>query len=286
MKPLLLSQKIKSEMMLDEYLEQCFFSRKQRHLLKTEKRIRINTQTVSHNIRLYSGYFIEIDCMKEESDDIVPIERNLKILYEDETVLVAEKPIHLIVHDDGNGCETMDRAVAGYFHRSGQKCPVRHIHRLDRDTSGCILYCKQSLLQPYFDHMMQTKQIRRTYLAIVHGRIDKAMTINKSIGKDRHANRFRIHANGQKAVTHIKPLAYKNGKTLIECQLETGRTHQIRVHLSGISHPLVGDELYGKKEAMRCALHSHTLTFIHPISHQEIIVISEMPSDMYFCMER
>lgn len=285
MKPILLTETIKNEQMLDEWLNDHLFSKKQRHLLKMEKRIRVNHQIITHNIHLFKDDLLEINCAKEEQDDLEPIDLDLEILYEDDIVLVINKPIHMIVHEDGNHPITLDQAVAGYFQKTDQTCPIRHIHRLDKDTSGCILYCKQSYLQPYFDHAIKTKQIQRTYLAIVQGKINQAMTIHKSIGKDRHANRFRISSNGIKAITHLKPLTYKKNKTLIECQLETGRTHQIRVHLAGINHPLIGDELYGTASPYRCMLHSYSLSFIHPLTHKKIEIICEMPKDMRLCME-
>lgn len=285
MKPLLLTQRITTEMMLDDFLTQCYFSKKQKHLLKMEKRIIVNHKIITHNIHLYPEDLIEINCMKEECDSITPVYKDLKILYEDEVVLIIDKPIHMIIHDDSTRTETLDQIVKGYYEKSGQQCPVRHIHRLDRDTSGCILYCKQSYLQPYFDHAMETKQIKRTYLAIVQGKIAHDLTIDQNIGKDRHMNRYRVSKSGVRAITHVRPIKYRNGKTLVECELETGRTHQIRVHLSSISHPLIGDELYGKKDDMRCALHSHKLSFIHPLTHKKITVISEMPKDMVLCMK-
>ena len=111
------------------------------------------------------------------------------------------------------------------------------------------------------------------------------MISNQKIGKDRHANRYRVSKTGVDAVTHVKPLRHDHHQTLIECELETGRTHQIRVHLSSIHHPLVGDELYGKKDSMRCALHSHTLIFVHPITLKKIQITSPMPQDMRACMK-
>ena len=202
------------------------------------------------------------------------------IIYIDDLLLIVNKPINMIVHSDGNDTQTLDHAIKAYYEKTSQHIPVRHIHRLDRDTSGCILYCKSSYLQPYFDHMMSTKQIRRTYLALVDGKIEKKQTINANIGKDRHANKYRVSPSGQSAITHIKPIKYQKKKTLVECTLDTGRTHQIRVHLSSINHPLIGDELYGKKAKVRCCLHSHTITLFHPILKEEIKVTCELSEDI------
>lgn len=284
MKKILFKQVIQKEMMLDDFLDLYYFSRKQKHLLKMEKRIIVNNNQITHNILLKQDDVIEIDCMKEEQDDLYAYPYDLEILYEDDVVLIINKPIHMIVHSDGNDIQTLDNAVQYYYQKTNQKCLVRHIHRLDRDTSGCILYCKCSYLQSYFDYMMSTKQINRTYLAIVQGKIEQEMTIHKNIGKDRHTNKYRVSKTGQNAITHIKPIKYKNNKTLISCQLETGRTHQIRVHLSSIRHPLIGDSLYGKSSNMRCALHSHWISFIHPITQKKIRITCDLPNDMKRCI--
>lgn len=285
MNKIILKQTINHEILLDEFLEYYHFSKKQKHLLKMEKRIRVNDKIVHHNLHLYPNDDIEIDCTTEESDTMVPYAYKLEILYEDELILILNKPIHMIVHSDGQDTHTLDHALQHYYQSTHQNCPVRHIHRLDKDTSGCILYCKSSYLQPYFDYMMSTKQIKRTYLALVQGHLKDELTINKNIGKDRHANKYRVSKTGQSAITHVKPIRYTKNMTLVECQLETGRTHQIRVHLSSINHPLVGDELYGKASSLRCALHSHTISFIHPLTNQKLEITCDLPQDICACIK-
>lgn len=278
----ILSQTLQKAQSLDEFLDSYHFSKKQKHRLKMEKRIQVNQRLCMHNISLQKGDHIDIDCEEEEKSTLEGYETEIEILYEDEIVLVVNKPIHMIIHGDE---KTLDQAVSYYYQKTHQNHPVLHVHRLDRDTSGCILYCKNSFFLPYFDHALKEKQIKRTYLAIVEGEITSSMTLNQKIGKDRHANRYRVSKTGMDAVTHVKPLRHDHHQTLIECELETGRTHQIRVHLSSIHHPLVGDELYGKKDSMRCALHSHTLTFVHPITLKKIQITSPMPQDMHACMK-
>lgn len=277
----ILTQTLKKAQTLDEFLDSYHFSKKQKHLLKMEKRIKVNGQITTHSTQLKIHDLIEIDCLKDEPINISPVVQPLEILYEDEVVLVVNKPIHMIVHSDGTETCTVDHLVAGYYQKTKQSHPVYHVHRLDKDTSGCLLYCKQSYLLPYFDYCLKEKAIKRTYLALVHGKIDHFLTINAPIGKDRHvSNKYRVAKNGQSACTHITPIKTFQNKTLVECQLETGRTHQIRVHLSSIGHYLIGDELYGKKAFCRCALHSHTLTFIHPLTHQKIQVSCALPDDI------
>ena len=286
MSEILLKDTILETILLDDYLQQYHFSKKQKHLLKMEKRILVNNQTINHNIHLYENDEIIINCTENTSDDLIPYDYDLEILYEDDCLLIVNKPIHMIVHSDGSDTQTLDHAVKAYYEKTNQVIPVRHIHRLDRDTSGCILYCKSSYLQPYFDHMMSTKQIRRTYLALVDGKIEMKQSINANIGKDRHANKYRVSPSGQNDITHIKPIKYQKKKTLVECILDTGRTHQIRVHLSSINQPFIGDELYGKKAKVRCCLHSHTITLFHPIFKEEIKVTCELSEDIKLWMKK
>lgn len=283
----LLRQNISQKQNLDDFLNSYCFSKKQKHLLKMEKRILVNHKPVQHNIVLNENDLVEIDLYLNQDDHLEPIDMNLKILYEDDFVLIVDKPIHMIVHDDGNHTLCLDQGVQFYYQKTNQHHPVRPIHRLDRDTSGCIFYCKQPYIQPYFDEQLKNKKIERTYLALVEGIIDKEMTIHSPIAKDRHiSNKYRVSPNGKAAVTHLRPIQKTKNMTLIECTLQSGRTHQIRVHLASIHHPLIGDSLYGHAQKMRCALHSHSLSFIHPITHEKITVISELPSDMKACMRK
>lgn len=171
----------------------------------------------------------------------------------------------------------MDNLVAGYYQSTNQKHRILHVHRLDKETSGCILYCKQSYLISFFDYCLANNLIQRDYLALVSGVITKEMTIKKKIGKDRHTkNKYRISKNGKEAITVIKPLKHKNDTTLVKCNLMTGRTHQIRVHLHSIGHPVIGDTIYQGKKYSRLMLHSYQISFIHPVTNKKIKVQSDI----------
>ncbi|WP_040950142.1 RluA family pseudouridine synthase [Gorillibacterium massiliense] len=229
------------------------------------------------------------------------------ILYEDDFCLVADKPAGMAVHPsrpEENG--TLANAIAGYYIMTGQECRVRHIHRLDEDTSGPVLYAKNELAQLRLDEEMRKKTIGRTYLAVVHGRLGTARgTIDAPIGKDRHqAGRRRVSATGDPAVTHYETVEDFPGFTLVRLRLETGRTHQIRVHMSHIGHPLAGDELYGGKRQLalfssmpesgskagrpavtytfnRQALHGERLSFPHPMTGEWIQAECPLPEDFH-----
>ena len=152
---------------------------------------------------------------------------------------------------------------------------MRHVHRLDRDTTGALLFAKHPFVGSMLDRMLEDREIKRTYLAMVHGMIpDKKGTIQASIGRDRHhATRRRVSPSGQPATTFFEVLKVDNKKKLllVKCSLATGRTHQIRVHFSHMDHPLVGDLLYGGKPIFqRQALHAVKLEFKHPFTEEVI----------------
>lgn len=264
---------IKEEIYLDELLDKLFCSKKTLYLLKQENRIKVNNKLIKENILLKENDIIDIDIIKDETNDIEETYFNLDVLYEDDYLLIVNKPIGVIIHDD-NSANTLDNCVAYYYKSTNQRHKVYHVHRLDKDTSGAILYCKQPYLLPLLDKMLQDKKIQRTYLALIVGSINKKMTINKPIGSDRHHNnRYVISSTGKQAITQIEPLKKANNNTLIKCKLKTGRTHQIRVHLASISHPIVGDTIYGNTTAERLMLHSCSISFTHPVTNEKLEIV-------------
>ncbi|NIK75979.1 23S rRNA pseudouridine1911/1915/1917 synthase [Paenibacillus castaneae] len=191
------------------------------------------------------------------------------ILYEDDFCVVFFKPAGMAVHESSpHHMGTLDEAAARHQLLKGDPLTIRHIHRLDDDTSGPVLYAKNDLAQWKLDEAMRLKEIDRHYIAVVHGRISKPSgTINLPIGKDRHhRSRRRVADNGEQAVTHYERIEAGRAFSLLRVKLETGRTHQIRVHMSHIGHPLVGDALYGGDARLlpHQALHGEKLLFPHP----------------------
>lgn len=179
---------------------------------------------------------------------IEPAWQELEVLSEDDFCLVVHKPAGMAVHPDGSGTEiTLDHVVAAHFAASGGGVAVRHIHRLDKDTTGPVLYAKNEYAQLALDEDMRAKAVSRLYAAIVKGVVPPELkVIDAPIGRDRHhAARRRVSPGGQPAVTRIIGREVLQGGTVLKVQLETGRTHQIRVHLSHMGHPLYGDALYG-----------------------------------------
>ncbi|WP_179038004.1 RluA family pseudouridine synthase [Paenibacillus sp. URB8-2] len=223
---------------------------------------------------------------------IEPVWHELEVLHEDDFCLVVHKPAGMAVHPDGSGNGvTLDHAVAAHYAASCENCAVRHIHRLDRETTGPVLYAKNEFAQAILDEAMRDKVISRRYAAIVKGEVPKSLTvIDQPIGRDRHhAGRRRVSPGGQAAVTRIVGREVWQGASLLHIELETGRTHQIRVHLSHVGHPLYGDALYGGPKAPevqgnrplnRQALHGEALRFAHPWSGEELDIVDPWPDDM------
>lgn len=267
---------------LDDFLSFYKHSRKNKYLLIRDNKILINNDKVNLNYLLKMNDIIEIK-VNQSLIDYVPEKYELDIVYEDDIVLIVNKPYDLIVHDKTN---SLANKVAYYYNVKNYKIPVRHLHRLDRDTQGLIMYCKVEFFQPYLDYMLANKKIERRYKAIVYGKLTSNITINNPIGKDRHVNnKYRISKTGLNAITHVKKLKHKNNYSLVECILETGRTHQIRVHLSSINLFIVNDVIYGKKSKdFKCmGLISYYIKFLNPITQKENIVILNNNVDLdYF----
>ncbi|GGD54526.1 RluA family pseudouridine synthase [Paenibacillus nasutitermitis] len=205
------------------------------------------------------------------------------VLFEDEWCMVMDKPTGMPVHASAPGQSgTLDEAAARHCLLKADPLPVRHIHRLDDETSGPVLYAKNDLAQLRLDEAMRAKQIGRQYAAIVQGRMrSKQGTIDAPIGKDRHHQaRRRVSPNGDSAVTHYEVLEVFKEATRVRLTLETGRTHQIRVHMSHIGHPLIGDALYGGVSALlpHQALRGERLVFAHPFTNQTLAILSPEPS--------
>jgi len=206
------------------------------------------------------------------------------ILYEDDFCLVVHKPAGVKVHPDGESREpTLANQVSAIYAERGERTAPLHIHRLDEYTSGPVLYAKNAYAQLKLDAAMARKEISRVYVALVQGIVNPALKIiDDPIGRDRHHNqRRRVSPSGQRAVTYVELLETLNQASLVRLTLETGRTHQIRVHLSHAGHPLFGDALYGGSTKLLPyqALHGESLTFAHPLTGELIQVDDPWPPD-------
>jgi len=246
--------------------------------------VRVNGEAAVSGRKLVPGDVVSIDLKPFEGLDFVPEYGALDVLYEDESVLVANKPAGIIVHPaDKRATGTFVNLLAGHFAASGLDRRVGYLHRLDRDTTGTLLVAKHFLAHAKLAALWDHEHVTRTYLCIASGRFrEPEARIDLPLGRDRHvAGRFRVNPDGERAVTRYRVLRQYEDFALLSLVLETGRTHQIRVHMSHLGHPLLGDVLYGGPAGRiaRVALHAETIAFPHPMTGETISVSAPVPQD-------
>ena len=233
-----------------------------------------------------AGDRIEIRLTEEAgSEGIVPVCLSFSVVYEDEDLLVVNKPAGLPVHPSINHYEnTLANGIMWRCRERGENFPFRCVNRLDAGTTGLLIIAKNMFSAAVLYSAMKERKIKRTYLAVVSGEIQEPGTVDLPIGRvsDSVIERCIDPEHGERAVTHYEPLTYGNGHTLLKLQLETGRTHQIRVHMKAIGHPLAGDYLYAPEDhsADRPLLHSGSLAFVHPVTGKQMKLIAELPEDI------
>ena len=259
--------------------------------LKNTKQIYLNNQYAFVNQLLNNGDIIHVNLnFEESSDNIVPIQMKLDILYEDEGLIIVNKPPFMPVHPSMDHFEdSLSNGIKFHFETIGLKRKIRPINRLDKNTSGIVLFAKNEYMQECLIKQMNTGTFQKEYVAIIEGKLDKPkQTIDAPIARKENSIIERIvSTNGDKAITEIELIKSFQNYSLIKCNLKTGRTHQIRVHLNYIGHPILGDDLYGKKSELinRQALHAYKVTFIHPIYKNKIEIVAELPNDMKALVE-
>ncbi len=256
------------------------------HLKRTKNGILLNGAWGRVRDILHTGDELTIQLIEQESsENIVPTNLPLDIVYEDEDILVINKATNTPIHpSQGNYDNTLANAVAYYYKQKREYFTYRCINRLDRDTTGILIIAKHMYSASLLSDMISRREIHREYLAIATGEVPEIGTIIAPIGRvdgstiERHVD----EEHGDYACTHYQRLAYNNGYSLVSLKLETGRTHQIRVHMKHIGHPLPGDFLYNPDYSVieRQALHSHKLSFKHPISGELLEFVADLPEDM------
>ena len=257
-----------------------------RRLKETENGIQRNGVWARVYEPLASGDTVTILLTEEaSSENIVPTPLPLDIVYEDEDLLIINKPAGMPIHpSQGNYDNTLANACAYYFQQKGEPFTYRCINRLDRDTTGLLILARHAYSASLLSSMVAKREIHREYLALAAGLVPDSGVIEAPIARvdgstiEREVN----FETGEFARTHYRRLEYKNGYSLVSLKLDTGRTHQIRVHMKYIGHPLPGDFLYNPDYSMirRQALHSYRLTFTHPITGKELQFTAPLPDDM------
>lgn len=248
----------------------------------------VNGNKVSPSYKVRENDEISINYVeKEDEKDLKPLELALDVVYEDNDVLVINKPKGLVVHPGGGHHD--DTLVNALIYNEKELSNINGlnrvgiVHRIDKDTSGLLLICKNNFAHKEIASQLETHSMHREYIALVDGIItsDSGKIIGK-IGRSKE-NRLKMaidNINGKEAITHFEVLKRYKKYTLIKCRLETGRTHQIRVHMSSINHPLVGDKIYGGSTSLYNEgqlLHAYKLSFIQPSTKKEVNVQIDLP---------
>lgn len=261
---------------LAEFFSYYYISDKNVHKYIIASDVLINRVPVKDTSTILNSNDVLSIITHESEIDYPMAEKECQIVYEDDFVYVAHKDAGIIIHDD-NSTDCLASQAALYQYNHDINVPVRYIHRLDKETSGLVLFVKQPLFQPWFDEMLKERKISRSYLAITtgNGKVGQKFTFNQKIGRDRHVNnRYRVSKTGKEAITKATIIDRNKEYLLFECNLLTGRTHQIRVHLANSNHPIVNDELYGNPSAdfRNMGLWAYKLTFHNPLTDEEITV--------------
>lgn len=222
---------------------------------------------------------------EEDNSNIVASNIPLNIIYEDDYLLVLNKPANIAIHPSIlHFYNSLSNGVKFYFDKLGLKKKIRIVNRLDRNTSGIVIFAKNEYIQECLIKQMKTNEFKKEYLAIAKGILEsKSGTLNFPIARKEGSIIERtVSSDGDSAITHYDVVKEFNNLSLVHIVLETGRTHQIRVHFSHIGHPILGDTLYGSPSELinRQALHSYKLTFIHPVTKKELILESSLPNDI------
>lgn len=247
-------------------------------------KVLVNNKEISCNYQVAKGDIVEV--LKEEvTSNLEKKEIPLDIVFEDENLLIINKQSGLVVHPaPGHMNDTLVNALLVDYPLTDDLLRPGIVHRLDKDTSGLMLVAKNEETKEALSLMLKKKEIKRTYLALVEGVIKPARgTIDAPIGRNpKDRLKMKVIAGGKEAVTHFKVLKRYQNKTLIECQLDTGRTHQIRVHLAYINHPVVNDPVYGhskKTTSFGQMLHSYKIELVEPLTKEHLEFTKEPPKE-------
>lgn len=286
---------------IDRYLSDTLEDRSRSYIQKIIKdgHVTVNQKPVKANYRLSFGDRVEVTLPEAKEPDIEPENIPLDILYEDQDIIMVNKPKQMVVHPaPGHYSGTLVNALM--YHCGDELSGINGcmrpgiVHRIDMDTTGSLVVCKNDKAHQSLSEQLKEHSIRRIYVAIVHGNIkEDSGTVNAPIGRhptDR--KKMSIHCkNGRNAITHYKVLERFGDYTYIQCELETGRTHQIRVHMASIGHPLVGDEVYGPKKCpfkglQGQTLHARTLGIIHPSTGEYLEVNAPLPEYFVDLLDR
>lgn len=279
---------------IDQYLaKKLDISRSKIQKLILNGKILVNDKKVNSSYKVILNDIISVNDKLDFNIDIEAENIPLDIIYEDDNLMVINKKSGMVTHPaPGNYNNTLVNALLGKFSLSNDSIRPGIVHRLDKDTSGLMIAAKNDYAHDLLAKMIKDREVKRTYLALVNGCFNNETgTIDAPIGRD-PTNRLKMmvtDVNAKRAVTHFKVIKRYDKYTLIECNLETGRTHQIRVHMAYINHPIANDPLYGKiiiDKEFGQMLHSEKLSFINPITKENLDFYQDAPKEFYDILDK
>lgn len=262
--------------------------------LKNNNKILLNgtPEYINKSLELNDLIQVNLD-FEESSENIVPTQMNLEIIFEDNAFIVINKPAGIAIHPSVlHFNDSLSNGLKAYYEKNGINKKIRPVNRLDKDTSGIVVFAKNEYIQESLIKQMKSKEFKKKYFAILEGILNETSgTINAPIArKDGSIIEREINSNGDISITHfeLEKIFKINNQdlSLVKFKLETGRTHQIRVHSKYIGHPILGDSLYGNSSTLisRQALHAYKISFIHPITKEKLEFVSPIPQDMKMCL--
>jgi len=276
-----------TDLTIEAYLKQVLhFSNRNLQKLTRAKGIFINKKVAFLKRPLKENDVLRVLILKDHDYGVTPESGTIEILYEDDDIIVLNKPPFQLVHPTGNTTNhTLANYLAYYFQSKNILTTIRPIHRLDRDTSGCIMFAKNAYAQSQLEDQLKSRTLKRNYSAFVRGHIEPCDgTIHQPIGKHpTKVNQRAVNTKGDTAITHYHTITtYSPTCTMVALNLDTGRTHQIRVHLAHLGYPIIGDKMYGTRSSLidRQALHAESLTFQHLKTGEMIKIVAPLPADM------
>lgn len=260
------------------------FSRRLSKRLELSDKLYVNGKVTRLNKSVFRGDILSVE-FDEDEDEYDAIDIPIEIVYEDNDLLVVNKPPYIVVHPTrSHQNNTVANGVSYYFKQKGIKRKVRLVNRLDMNTSGIVIIAKHPYAHNELANQMKSNTVDKYYYAIVEGTVNEdSGTINEPIARLNPDDINRVvHPSGKECITHYTVEKRFDNMTLVKLKLETGRTHQIRVHMKHIGHPVLGDTLYGRDSELigRQALHCYEMKFMQPITGKEIVITCPLPEDM------
>ena len=261
-----------------DFLAFFHLSKRNIYTLERDQMLFLNQQNCRLDSILKSNDLLEINLISLIKSFPLASNLSFELIYEDDDLLIANKPTNMLIYSDGQQMDTLTNRIAGYAKKKGYRLPILPAHRIDMDTSGIVIYGKHPLALSYLSWLFESQKIIKNYTCVVSGKfVEKHGVIDTSMADDRHSSKMVISPKGKKAYTTYEVIETIEETTRLNVAIKGGRKHQIRLHLKSIGHPIVGDLLYQGLPSDRLMLHFSKVSFIHPRLLKEVSFESTPP---------